>query len=97
MKKGVDQKKHKQEKARKKVTSKKRWGRPEKKRKQTSKQANKQARKQDCKARIESTNKQTKYNQETAKKTSQSKKQPDSDQLGGVVDVGPGMAHRQGS
>ena len=31
------------------------------------------------------------------KGTSQSKKQPDSDQLGGVVDVGPRIAHRQGS
>ena len=58
-------------------------------RKNTSKQINKQESKI---ARQES-------NQQTSmpKRTSQSKKQPDSDQLGGVVDVGPRIAHRQGS
>ena len=65
-------------------------------RKNTSKQINKQESKI---ARQESNQQTSKPNtiRKPQKRTSQSKKQPDSDQLGGVVDVGPGMAHRQGS
>ena len=65
-------------------------------RKNTSKQINKQESKI---ARQESNQQTSKPNtiRKLQKRTSQSKKQPDSDQLGGVVDVGPRIAHRQGS
>jgi hypothetical protein len=76
VKKGVDQKNTQARKSKKENYKQKRWGRPEKKRKQTSKQANKQARKQDCKARIESTNKQAKYNQGTAKRQANQRNNP---------------------
>ena len=65
-------------------------------RKQNRKQASQRNSKQDNKQRKKNL-KKTEWDHEIAKRTNWSKKQPDSDQLGGVVDVGPGTAHRQGS